>query len=477
MTTKTWNGSSDPLSTAADWSPAGAPVEGDDAVISAGAPSATGTLNGYEIDLAGPNVAGQPQLTVSNATFGPDEVLSLGEATGATAHGTVFAPGTITNQGFITAPATGGTLTINGDNLYNSDGRVGQYAEFRNEGEISATGGTVRINGVTSTAATFYNDGTIGVAGGGEVDLNAWVGGTGRIVLQGTATLDTGRVDAGQTVQFNGDAADPERLAIAAPGDFHAALRGLGTGDTIDVPGSVTGTVNGAALTLTSGGAAVASLDIGPGYTTANFTFASDGAGGTLIGVVCYARGTRLLTAQGERPVEQLRPGDTVTTLSGAEAAIRWVGHRRIDIARHPQPDFVRPVRIAAHAFADGLPRRDLLVSPEHALFVDGVLIPAHRLLNDRSVTQDAPACVEYFHVELDRHEVLLAEGLPAESYLDTGNRTMFANAPLVALHPEPVASGSPDALAPLVLEGPLLDAVRARLAARAPALAESRAA
>lgn len=474
MTTKTWNGSSDPLSTAADWSPARAPAEGDVAIVGAGAPSATGTLNGYELDLAGLGVAGQPRLTVNDATFGPYEVLSLGEATGATAYGTVFAPGVNTNQGFITAPASGGTLTINQDNLYNIDGRVAEFAEFRNEGEISATGGTVRINGVTSTAATFYNGGTIGAAGGGEVDLNAWVGGTGRIVLQGTATVDAGRVDAGQTVQFNGDAADPEKLVLAAPGYFNATLSGLGAGDTIDVPGTITGTVNGSTLSLQSGGAAVASLNIGSGYATSNFTFASDGAGGTLIGVVCYARGTRLLTAHGERPVEQLRPGDTVTTLAGAEAAIRWVGRRRIDIARHPQPDSVRPVRIAAHAFADGLPHRDLLVSPEHALFVDGVLIPAHRLLNGSSVTQDAPAAVEYFHVELDRHEVLLAEGLPAESYLDTGNRTMFANAPLVALHPEPAASGSPDALAPLVLEGPVLDAVRARLAARAPALSRA---
>ncbi len=346
----------------------------------------------------------------------------------------------------------------------------------RNEGEISATGGTVRINGVTSAVATFYNYGTIGAAGGGKVDLNAWVGGTGRIVLQGTSTVTAGgAVDAGQTVQFNGDAADPEKLVIAAPGYFYGTLSGLGAGDTIDVPGTVTGTVNGAALTLTSAAAAVASLNIDPGYTTSNFTFASDGASGTLIGVVCYCRGTRLLTARGERPVEQLRPGDTVTTLSGAEAAIRWVGHRRIDIARHPAPNSVRPVRIAAHAFADGLPHRDLLVSPEHALFVDGVLIPAHRLLNGSTITQDAPAAVEYFHVELDRHQILLAEGLPAESYLDTGNRTMFANAPLVALHPSPTASGTPDAFAPLVLDGPILGAVRARLAVRAPLPADCR--
>ena len=487
MTTKIWNGSDDQLSNGADWSPAGAPMQGDVAIVTAGTLSTGDTLNGYEIDIAGPNVAGQPQLVISDTMLGPNEVLSLGEATGATAYATVLADGAVTNQGFIAAPGSGGTLTVGLDNSYFADSspgtRVLNYADFTNDGVISATGGTIRIDALftappVSGFTSFNNYGTIGAAGGGEVDLSVSVGGTGRIVLQGTATVDAaGIVDSGQTVQFNGDATDPERLVLNDPGDVKAALSGLGTGDSIDVPGTVTGTVNGAALTLTSGATTVASLDIGAGYTTADFTFASDGAGGTLIGVVCYARGTRLLTAAGERPVEQLRPGDTVTTLSGDEAAIRWVGHRRVDIARHPTPDSVRPVRIAAHAFADGLPHRDLLVSPEHALFVDGVLIPAHRLLNGSTVTQDAPAAVEYFHVELDRHEVLLAEGLPAESYLDTGNRTMFANAPLVALHPEPAGSDTPGAVAPLVLQGPALDGVRARLAARASTLVDRRAA
>lgn len=474
MTTKTWNGSADPLSTAADWTPTGVPAEGDVAVIAAGSPTATGTLNGVEIDIAGASAAGQPQLVATNLTLGALEQISLGESSGATAYATVQARGTTTSHGQIIAPGAGGTLTVALADLADATGRITTAGSLVNDGFISATGGTVRISGAAE--AGLVNNATIGIGGGAEVDLGTAVTGTGRIVLQGAATLDVARsISAGQTISFAGSTATPERLRLDTPGAVNAALSGLGIGDTIDVPGTITGTVNGSTLSLQSGAAAVASLDIGAGYATSNFTFASDGAGGTLIGVVCYARGTRLLTAHGERPVEQLRPGDTVTTLSGADAAIRWVGRRRIDIVRHPQPDSVRPVRIAAHAFADGLPHRDLLVSPEHALFVDGVLIPAHRLLNDSSVTQDVPAAVEYFHVELDLHEVLLAEGLPAESYLDTGNRAMFANAPLVALHPEPAASGSPDALAPLVLEGPALDAVRARLAARAAALAEGR--
>ncbi|MGI3779041.1 MAG: Hint domain-containing protein [Janthinobacterium lividum] len=471
MTTKTWNGSADPLSTAADWSPSGAPAEGDDAVIAGGSPSASGTLDGYEIDIAGATASGQPQLRLDGATLGTFEVLSLGESSGPTAFATVVAAGIVTNDGFISAPSAGGTLTISSQAAPVTPGLPPQrVVDFVNNGVISATGGTIRIENVGASLGNgFLNAGTVGVAGGGEVDLDAPVFGNGRIVLQGTATLNASEsVSAGQTISFAGSAATPERLVLGMPGSVHAALRGLGAGDSIDVPGTVTGHVAGGTLTLSSG----AALDIGAGYTDANFGFTADGHGGTLIGVVCYARGTRLLTAGGERPVEQLQPGDTVTTLSGEEAAVRWVGRRRVDVARHAAPDSVRPVRIAAHAFADGMPRRDLLVSPEHALFVDGVLVPARCLLNGRTVTQDSPAAVEYFHVELDRHHVLLAEGMPAESYLDTGNRTMFANAPVTALHPSAEPTHAAEACAPLVLGGAALEAVRARLEARAPALA-----
>ena len=99
------------------------------------------------------------------------------------------------------------------------------------------------------------------------------------------------------------------------------------------------------------------------------------------VGVVCYVRGTRIATPRGELAIEQLAVGDSVLTAAGTPAPIVWIGHRRIDCRRHPQPDKVWPVRIRADGFAPGMPRRDLLVSPQHALYPDEVLIPARCLI------------------------------------------------------------------------------------------------
>jgi hypothetical protein len=171
----------------------------------------------------------------------------------------------------------------------------------------------------------------------------------------------------------------------------------------------------------------------------------SDGAGGTdffLSDQPCYAAGTRILTASGERTVESLMKDDIVLTLADGELIARpvhWVGRRRIDLTAHPRPEAVAPVRIQRGAFADDMPHRDLLVSPDHAIFVDGKLICARQLVNGSTIRQEMGwTSVEYFHVELDSHAILVAEGLPAESYLNTGNRGFFANSgePFV-LHPD----------------------------------------
>ena len=112
------------------------------------------------------------------------------------------------------------------------------------------------------------------------------------------------------------------------------------------------------------------------------------------------------------------------------------------------------------------MPRRALFVSPDHALYVDGVLIPARLLVNGTSVVQVKRKTVTYHHVELARHDVLLAEGLPAESYLDTGDRIKFAGGTVVALHPDFAArTWEMRGCAELVLAGPRLAAVRGRLA------------
>lgn len=154
--------------------------------------------------------------------------------------------------------------------------------------------------------------------------------------------------------------------------------------------------------------------------------------------LACYAAGTRILTARGDVFVEDLRVGDVVRARFAGWTPIRWTGQRRIDCRRHPDPREVLPIRVSAGAFGPDRPHRDLLLSPDHAVAVDGALIPIRLLMNGASIRQEtAMAEVHYFHFELDRHDLLLANGLEAESYLDTGNRGIFTNSgsPIV-LHP-----------------------------------------
>ena len=186
--------------------------------------------------------------------------------------------------------------------------------------------------------------------------------------------------------------------------------------------------------------------------------------------IVCFRAGTGIATPRGDILVERLKVGDRVMTHSSGEKAIMWIGRRGIDCRRHPDPVRVLPVRVAAHAFGPGLPRRDLFLSPGHAVFVEGDLIPVKCLVNDTTVRQVPARQVTYFHIELDDHEVIFAERLATESYLDTGNRRDFANGgPSLALYPDLSAiTWETASCAPLVLAGPRLEAVRARLAERA---------
>ena len=137
-------------------------------------------------------------------------------------------------------------------------------------------------------------------------------------------------------------------------------------------------------------------------------TAADATVGGTevFLSLVCYAAGTRILTADGERAIESLSQGDIVLTLSDGELKaqpVKWLGHRRIDLTAHPRPETVAPIRIERDAFADNMPHTDLLVSPDHAIFVDGKLICARQLINGTTIRREKGwTSVDYFHVELD---------------------------------------------------------------------------
>jgi hypothetical protein len=177
---------------------------------------------------------------------------------------------------------------------------------------------------------------------------------------------------------------------------------------------------------------------------------------GVTLAAPCFVAGTRIETASGEVPVEMLRPGDIVRTARAGLAPVKWVGQRSVALARHPARGGATPVRILADAFAPGVPRRDLLLSADHAVLVGDVLIPAHRLINGATIRAEAGcAAVTYVHVELDRHDLLLAEGLAAESYLDTGNRGQFdRECGVRPLFSDPTAEPLPAALAAYAAHG-----------------------
>jgi len=184
----------------------------------------------------------------------------------------------------------------------------------------------------------------------------------------------------------------------------------------------------------------------------------------------CFAAGTRILTAHGEIPVENLAVGDVVITHAGEEQPIIWLGRRRIDLMAHPDPASVRPIIIEPGALSDHTPARRLLVSPDHAFLIDGVLVPAKELVNATSIRQDVSAtAITYFHIELAQHDVIFAEGAAAETFLDTGHRGAFDNAasqitlPMAAMQTRREAESA----APLCLGGAQLAAIRQRLAAR----------
>jgi collagen type I/II/III/V/XI/XXIV/XXVII alpha len=267
----------------------------------------------------------------------------------------------------------------------------------------------------------------------------------------------SGRLDQGLTATANGS------LELYLSADL-AAFTGSGT---ITLPLSAVGVSNltgpGNLLTelLDQAGASVSiSYTYTPATETTDLTSTTS----------CFAAGTRIATERGDMTVEALRPGDRIRCVLGETAEAIWIGHRRLDCTRHPKPATVWPVRVCAGAFADGVPKRDLLLSPDHAVFLDDVLIPVKHLINGTTVSQQRCDTVTYYHVELARHDVLLAEGLPTESYLDTGDRANFANAgKVVALHPR-LAACVREGLgcAKLCVTGREVTAARAHLAARA---------
>jgi hypothetical protein len=254
------------------------------------------------------------------------------------------------------------------------------------------------------------------------------------------------------------------------------------SGDTIDITDMVT-TATRATLNATddvlsipyvNDGGGTLQLQLDPNGSYNDEIFHLSAASAPLTGTVltlqatCFCKGTLILTDRGEVPVEALRAGDLVVTRSGNRRPIRWIGRRTFSGIFAAGKLGILPVRIRANALAEGVPRRDLLVSPQHAILVDHVLVPAGSLLNGQSIVQvESVESVIYYHVELDSHDVILAEGAPLESFVDDDSRAMFDNtAEYYALYPD--ARAEPVRYcAPRVEDGQVLETIRRSLAVR----------
>ena len=183
---------------------------------------------------------------------------------------------------------------------------------------------------------------------------------------------------------------------------------------------------------------------------------------------ICFITGTGILTVDGAVEIENLCVGMTVVTASGTEREIIWIGKRTIDCSAANA--HMAPVKVRANAFGLGTPERDVLLSPGHPVLVkqDGreVLVPIMNLINGTTIARTSMQSVTYWHVELDQHDVLLADGLPAESFFDMGSRGWFDNdLDDVLANPDLVPAGQHGRCRDVAIEGPIVEAERQRIA------------
>jgi hypothetical protein len=506
--------------TAADWSTGttptadGAVMLGDDlGAISGSYDMTVGTAQATAGSLTLSADAGQ-SVTLA---LGSDDALAIGgpETDTITAGDCLVAAGGTLSVG-------GGTLSVAGS-LNSNDGTVKVAAGTvtadnfsQDAGSLSLTGGSITLTGadglaatggavligagaVLATTAASVSAATVSVAGTlddtGALSTGA-AGGAGTITIAATGSLIIGAgasgvgitfADSGGLLDFTSD--DSSVLT----GGLTSIISGFDAASDIVAFGALTYdpldsyTYGAGALTILQGATELARLALDA--TTLNA--AGQDGGFTLIAgaadeldvtpdqsevtaLPCFAAGTRLLTDRGAVPVEALAIGDRVITADGSAEPIAWIGKRRVDCRRHREPRAVLPVRIAAHAFADGRPGRDLFLSPDHAIFAEDVLIPVKHLIDGAAARQVEVAEVTYVHIELRQHQILLAEGLAVESYIDAGDRAGFSGGSVVALHPGWGPASRDAALlmealtyAPIRVMGAEVDRVRARLAAR----------
>jgi len=365
---------------------------------------------------------------------------------------------------------------------------------------ILGAGAGDRLLGLGGNDTISGGDGSDTIDGGigddvlsGGAGANSIFGGDGADTIIGTGSGETLAGGVGQdSISSVGD----NNLITGAQGlgndqgSEADIIRFNGSNNTIfGANGADTIYYDGGSGNSIAGGNQSDALLVGKGFTLTS----SSGSGGNAYSIiatpdgsstisgfesvtVCFAEGSDILTAHGEVSVERLQAGDLVATVSGQGAPMKpvlWVGRRKVKLAGNPAAELLTPIRIKAGALGDCTPHRDLLVSPDHCMYLDGALVPARLLVNGTTITVESGlAEVTYYHIELENHDVLLAQGAAAESWIDANNRDWFENAPVARMQVTGSLDlyGEADATrlcAPIVQGGEKLGAIRDAIAVR----------
>jgi hypothetical protein len=151
----------------------------------------------------------------------------------------------------------------------------------------------------------------------------------------------------------------------------------------------------------------------------------------TPLTVFCFLAGTLISTPSEEIAVEDLRIGDPVTTAEGVAVPVKWIGRQTVS-TRFGPADRLMPVRFAVGSLGNGLPHADLTVTADHGMLIDSVICHAGALVNGGTITQvplkEMGESYTVYHIETENHEIILANGAPAETFIDNGSRRSFDN-------------------------------------------------
>lgn len=359
--------------------------------------------------------AGTVSATTVNSG-GVETVNSGGGAINVTLNGGVQIAGgtqssTLLGAAALTGTASGTVINAGGTQYVGSGATVA--------GTVIDAGGTQQIGGTTTFAYDYAPGTTVSVTLGTGAASGTTVSSGGMEIVSSGGTASATTVSSGGLVEvFSGGGITGTDLLSGGAIDLEYVTYAAGASASFDSGTDV--------LTVTDGGNTY-TLQMGGSYTE-GFQVSS-AMDGSLLVTLCFYPGTRLAAEHGEVEVQDVKAGTMLRTADGRVMPVRWVGRSEVSLTFADKLR-VLPVRIKAGALTENVPARDLLVSPGHAIFIDGILVHAGAMVNGVTILREnnVPETFTYYHVELESHELLLAEGVAAESFVDNMDRMHFHN-------------------------------------------------